>query len=87
MPSHGHGHRDRDRDGPVDSESQAGRPPDDHAPVLSPTPIGWVHFRVYPKVLAPIAIRIIPAWGPHIACFVYTVTVSPTGEVFGDHDS
>ena len=67
MPSHGHGHRDRDRDGPVDSESQAGRTPDDHAPVLSPTPIGWVHFRVYPKVLAPIAIRIIPAWGPHIA--------------------
>ena len=54
MPSHGHGHRDRDRDGPVDSESQAGRPPDDHVPVLSPTPIGWVHFRVYPKVpLAP----------------------------------
>ena len=43
----------RDRDGPVDSESQAGRPPDDHAPVLSPTPIGWVLFRVYPKVLAP----------------------------------
>ena len=38
----------------VDSESQAGRPPDDHVPVLSPTPIGWVHFRVYPKVpLAP----------------------------------
>ena len=41
------------RDGPVDSESQAGRPPDDHVPVLSPTPIGWVLFRVYPKVLAP----------------------------------